>query len=100
MANHPKLTPDQITELKRLWEEGESQAFLAKKFGVSITTVRVKLGLHPASKKEEKPAEPVSNPLHAATEQAIKSLPILLREGGSQDKKKEPPKRRIVGVNI
>lgn len=102
MANHPKLTPEQIVEITRLYEqEGVSQAALAKQFGVSITTIRTKLGLGPG---KPKPQPEVVNPLHEATKQAIASLPILLREGGSQhiqeEKKKEPPKRRIVGVNI
>lgn len=103
MANHPKLTPTQVEELKRLYEqEGVSQAALAKQFGVSVTTIRVKLGLHPQNKPKPQPEV-----VDCECDEFDPRPPDVIEQEGpghyvdcEVNKKKEPPKRRIVGVNI
>ena len=73
------FTPEQIGEMRRLYmEEGESMAFIAKKFGVSQIVIRNRLDatiqLVNPPKKHEKPVK-------------------IIEE-------KPKPKRRIIGVNI
>lgn len=89
MANISKLTSDQISEMRRLHEEGATLKSLAERYGVSITTVNNKLKapqVRPLTEEERK------LPFLPAVE-----LPEPLCE---QLKKKEKPKRRIVGVNV
>lgn len=85
MANISKLTSDQISEMRRLFEEGATQKSLAERYGVSVTTVINKLKM----------------PKVDAYERAFNSTPEELGQAAVEEvKKKEPPKRRIVGVNI
>jgi DNA-binding transcriptional regulator LsrR (DeoR family) len=93
MANISKLTSDQISEMRRLFEEGATQASLAKRYNVSITTVSKKL------KPKLEIELPV--PTYVKMQEAFDSTPEELgRAAVEAVKKKEPPKRRIVGVNI
>jgi len=105
MANHPKLNSDQISEMKRLYSEGDKQADLAKRYEVSITTIRNKLGLGKAKEEEEEAYAPggmyLRPEMKTAADIAFNSSPEELGQAAVEAvKKKEPPKRRIVGVNV
>jgi len=91
MANITKLTSDQISEMRRLYSEGASQKSLAERYHVSLSTVAKKLkAQHPAIAELGITPEEL-----AEARQVVLAEPVL-----EQLKKKEPPKRRIVGVNI
>jgi len=93
MANHPKLNSDQISEMKRLYEEGDKQADLAKRYEVSITTIRNKLGL--GKPKEEPVGIGTFSPEVEPLMETVYPSDMFV-----EDKKKDKPKRRIVGVNV
>jgi DNA-binding XRE family transcriptional regulator len=92
MANLSKLTSDQISEMRRLYEEGATQKSLAEKYNVSISTVVNKLKAKPHPAIAELGITPDEL---AEARQVVLAEPVM-----EQLKKKEKPKRRIVGVNI
>jgi len=94
MANISKLTSDQISEMRRLYEEGATQKSLAERYGVSVTTVIVKLKSATAKQQQAAAIALESATVRSLTEEERKQDWI------PEDKKKEKPKRRIVGVNI
>ena len=87
MANISKLNSDQISEMRRLYSEGASMSSLAKRYNVSITTISNKVKV----KDEPNLPTPTYQQLVDAEVEAVQE---------AVRKKKEPPKRRIVGVNV
>lgn len=50
--NDTKLTEEQVAEIRRLRSEGKSAAYLADKYGVTLTTIYNKLSTAPKKEKE------------------------------------------------
>ena len=95
MANIAKMNSDQISEMLRLFEEGATKSSLAKRYDVSIGTISNKI----KAAREESKVEEVRTLELRSDEPYIPPA----AEGGVyvvESKKKESPKRRIVGVNI
>lgn len=100
MANYAKLTPDQISEMRRLFAEGASQKSLAERYGVSISTVVNRLKNDLGIKNDlGKPKE------ECECSDLDPRPPDVAEEEGPEhfvdcEVKPPKPKRRIVGVNI